>query len=341
MSETSLIPAAVAGSPSTAELLFWRRETGSRPGQRKDGRFVSLVIEGGTMRGVVSAGMVAALEQLGLRDSFDAVYGSSAGAISGAYFVAGQARYGTTIFYENINNNKFIDIKRLLGGKPAVSLEFLLDNVCMDQKPLAFRRVLMSDLPLYIIAASINSKRSEILTDFNDQTELFQALRASARIPFFAGPPVELRGDRFLDASLYESIPFRAARTAENVTDMVILLTRPAGDLRSAPDWADRYILAPYLKRLDPELARHYLHRAELYEAEIKDITANANDAGLPRMLPVQIPAHAEKIKPFEMSRDKLVIAAMHGFRSIYTSMGLPAPALVEIITPFDVTSQS
>jgi predicted acylesterase/phospholipase RssA len=36
--------------------------------------------------------MVAALEQLNLLNSFDAIYGSSAGAISGAYFHASQAR---------------------------------------------------------------------------------------------------------------------------------------------------------------------------------------------------------------------------------------------------------
>ena len=53
------------------------------------------------MRGIVSAGMVTALEHLALRDVFDAVYGASAGAMNGAYFVAGQAAYGTTIYYEN------------------------------------------------------------------------------------------------------------------------------------------------------------------------------------------------------------------------------------------------
>src|ERR1044071_2792696 len=92
---------SLAGAHSVAQLLFARQEAASKPGQRQDGRFLALVVEGGGMRGVVSAGMVAALEELGFRDCFDAVYGSSAGAISGAYFIAKQARYGTTIFYDN------------------------------------------------------------------------------------------------------------------------------------------------------------------------------------------------------------------------------------------------
>lgn len=53
---------------------------------------VGLAIEGGGMRGCVSAGMVAAVSTLGLMDSFDAVYGSSAGSLVGAYAIAGQVR---------------------------------------------------------------------------------------------------------------------------------------------------------------------------------------------------------------------------------------------------------
>ena len=42
---------------------------------------VGLAIEGGGMRGCVSAGMVAAVYNLGLMPAFDAVYGSSAGSL--------------------------------------------------------------------------------------------------------------------------------------------------------------------------------------------------------------------------------------------------------------------
>ena len=64
-----------------------------------------------------------------LTDAFDAVYGSSAGAINAAYFLAGQARLGTTIYYEDINNARFISLLRVLGGRPIVNLGFLLDEI--------------------------------------------------------------------------------------------------------------------------------------------------------------------------------------------------------------------
>ena len=54
------------------------------------------------MRGIVSASMLVALEDLGFADAFDVVYGCSSGAVNGAYFLAEEVRgtrrpYTTTI----------------------------------------------------------------------------------------------------------------------------------------------------------------------------------------------------------------------------------------------------
>jgi hypothetical protein len=81
------------------ELIKERVRTNSTPGNRQSHSssdddesipHLALVIEGGGMRGAVSAGMAAALSTLDLLDAFDSVHGSSAGAIVGAYLVSRQ-----------------------------------------------------------------------------------------------------------------------------------------------------------------------------------------------------------------------------------------------------------
>lgn len=80
------------------ELIKERVRTNSTPGDRQSHSpndeesipHLALVIEGGGMRGAVSAGMAAALSTLDLLDAFDSVHGSSAGAIVGAYLVSRQ-----------------------------------------------------------------------------------------------------------------------------------------------------------------------------------------------------------------------------------------------------------
>lgn len=72
-----------------------RVKSESKPGRRlksssSDRAHLALVIEGGGMRGAVSAGMAAALSTLDMLDAFDSIHGSSAGAIVGAYLVSRQ-----------------------------------------------------------------------------------------------------------------------------------------------------------------------------------------------------------------------------------------------------------
>lgn len=81
-----------------AQLLHERMAVGSKPGQRGDGARIGLAIEGGGMRGAVSAGAAAALNLLGLSDAFDAVYGSSAGALIAAFFISRQLN-GACVFF--------------------------------------------------------------------------------------------------------------------------------------------------------------------------------------------------------------------------------------------------
>lgn len=317
-----------------ARLLLERQKANSQPNSRTDGRIVALAIEGGGMRGVVSAGMVGALEQLGLLNSFDVVYGASAGAISAAYFVARQARYGTTIFYDNINNRHFIDLRRIFTNAPVLSLEFLLDHVCKTEKPLAVERVLQSPIPLRVLSASISKLSSVTMRNFTDERSLFDALRGSARIPFFAGPPVEYLGDRLLDAALYQSIPFKAA-VADGATDVVVLLTRPAGVLRPRPNLVDRFLVAPYLGRLAKDLTSHYLGRAEQYQQELHDIQSHdSRTEGLCSML-IQIEGSDAEVGPFETARNKLVRGAMDGNRAVYKALDMAVPQFVETIMPY------
>ena len=90
------------GRGQMAERNAPRRRGAARAAPRRlaarargaDPHRVALVLEGGGMRGVVSAGMTAALERLGLTPCFDLVVGASAGAINGAALLSGAAQRG-------------------------------------------------------------------------------------------------------------------------------------------------------------------------------------------------------------------------------------------------------
>src|SRR3990167_2119037 len=72
----------------------------------------ALIIGGGGMRSAFSAGALRGLEKSGLADVFDIVVGISAGSPICAYFLSGQTALGTSIYFEELAKNKFINFAR-------------------------------------------------------------------------------------------------------------------------------------------------------------------------------------------------------------------------------------
>jgi predicted patatin/cPLA2 family phospholipase len=104
------------------DQLKSRMGRGSR--SASNGRKLTLLVEGGGMRGICSAGGLVAPNALGLSYALDQIYATSAGAMNVAYVLSGQAVFGIQIYYKEINNTKFINYWRL--PKVVVTAEDLL-----------------------------------------------------------------------------------------------------------------------------------------------------------------------------------------------------------------------
>jgi predicted acylesterase/phospholipase RssA len=106
--------------------IWERKKSGSQPGARTDGYKIALAIEGGGLRGSVTAGMSAAVMELGVHDCFDLVLGSSAGSIIGTYLLGSteaRAHQETTYEFfcnhlttsqEKLNGSSWLDMGRLV-----------------------------------------------------------------------------------------------------------------------------------------------------------------------------------------------------------------------------------
>lgn len=299
------------------ELLRARAAHGGTP-PFDDGARIGLVVEGGAMRGVVSAGMVTALETLGLTRTFDMAYGASAGAINAAYFLAGQAALGTTIYAQDINNRRFISLTRAFGRRPILDLDFLVGDVMVDRKPLDAGRVLTSPTPLVVLATSVDSGQAEALRGFGTRRALVDALRASATMPVVAGPPWVVDGRRYLDASLTEPIPVPTAER-DGCTHVLTLLTRPGESPRNTTLF-DRTVVLPRLRRLSPSLAARYVDRGAPYMRLLETIAAGTGPEGRARVLGLR-PAPPVVAK-LERQRDRLEAGAQRGFDAVMTAFG-------------------
>ena len=213
------------GAHEVLRVIRERLRVGGGPGRRADGLCVALAIEGGGMRGTVSAGMALALHELGLVPAFDAVYGASAGAITGAWLLSSRPE-GLRGWAEPSYAKTLIRWSALLRGRPVVDVRTLIEVVYQTEFPMDFGSVLASAVEYHPLATDAATGASTDLRPLiGDPAELRLALRASASLPFLAGPPVRLRDRRFYDGGVAESIPFRTP-LAQGATHVLVLRSR-------------------------------------------------------------------------------------------------------------------
>lgn len=302
-------------SPDTphpvVEVLSARAATGSAPGERRDPHRVALVVEGGGMRGVVSAGMTAALERLGLTTCFDLVVGASAGAINGAALIAGVAREGAATYHGPLASRSFVNPARALRGRPVIDVNYILDYASAGLDASRHDRVLTSPVALHCVAVSVESAEPVVFTGMRTKRELWDALLASSRMPWAGGAPVEIGGGRYLDGGLGSPIPVAEA-IAAGATHVLALQTRPHGVPRKSASRIGDRLIGRHLRQLNPALVTLYRERIACYERVVADIAARSLDAatGPPYVLGVRPPAGTTVVGQLERRSAILASAA-------------------------------
>jgi predicted patatin/cPLA2 family phospholipase len=291
------------------EVLRARAESGSVPGGRHDPHRVALVIEGGGMRGVVSAGMTAALERLGLTTCFDLVVGASAGAINGAALLAGVAVEGAATYHGPLASRSFVNPARLLRGRPVIDVNYILQYASSGLDAARHERVVASPAALHCVAVSVETAQPVVFSGMRTKQELWDALLASSRMPWAGGAPIEIGGQRYVDGGLSSPIPVAEALAA-GATHVLALQTRPHGVPRKSVSRIGDRLIERHLRQLNPALVTLYRERIACYERVVGDIARRSLDptAGPPHVLGVRPPAGTTVVGQLE--RRSVILAA-------------------------------
>ena len=219
------------------------------------------------MRGAISGGMALALHELGLVPAFDAVYGSSAGTISGAWLLSSRPE-GLRGWADPEYARALIHRRAALRGRPVVEVETLIEEVYQTTFPLDYASVLASPVEFHPMGTdAVTGLSTDLRALIHDTAGLRLAIRASAALPLLAGPPVELDGRRFYDAGVSESIPYRTA-LAQGATHVLVLRSRRDPVTTTRPTRSDLVVAHNGLRRQTPELRAAFLARAARLAAD-------------------------------------------------------------------------
>jgi predicted patatin/cPLA2 family phospholipase len=316
------LPTAGPGHPVAREIhrRLARLRAGAAPGS--DDAKLGLVIEGGGMRGVISAGALVALERLGLTAAFDAVLGESAGALNACYFLAGEAALGARIYLEDLQSLRFLNPLRR--GR-ILDVDFLVDEVMTRIKPLTAGRVLRSRSRLLVPLTNTLDGTGRIVDVKADGLPLLPLLKATAAIvPLYNGSVV-LEGVPYADGGIACPLPVSAA-IERGCTHVLVLLTRPVSYVARPYAGLERVLLERCLRRWDPRFGDAFLN---IYRRYNESRALAFGRVASPRGVHIAVVAPGPVDPPVSrltLRRARLSAAMRAGLASMLTLLGEPLP---------------
>jgi len=245
-----------------------------------DGLRIGLVVEGGGMRSVVSAGTLAALSSLGLHHSFDLVYANSAGAINACYFLAGAIREASTLYEERLCDGRFIRASRLWR---IMDLDYLFDHVLARHHPLDRDALARNRAELHIATTDVATGRGALWHHRDPRVALEAVLRASCAVPIYGGGPVRLLDRTYVDGFIANPLPVRSALAA-GCTDLVVVHSYPFDGRPRRLSPARHYLEGLLLGRYPPALRAAYARRLEVYNDNALTAFAHREPGDVPRI---------------------------------------------------------
>jgi predicted patatin/cPLA2 family phospholipase len=296
-----------------------------------DDRKIGLVVEGGAMRGVISCAALQGLEELGMTGVFDEVYAASAGAVNAAYFLAGQAGYATTIYYQKINNSRFI---RSMWHRQVVDLDELFDSIVRRERPLQVEKVLASGSQFFVVIADAKTGESFLAHAQSSATPVLTLLKASSAMPLLYNGLVDVDGRQCFDGGLINPLPIMDA-IENGCTDLLILLTRPESYRECTPGGLEQRLFDMRCARGNSQIMNAY-RDAPIRANALRDIALGKQDVPPGINIATICPGEADpKIERTTCNAVLLKSAAVASVRQTLVAFGYPVEEIIEIMRPF------
>lgn len=224
-----------------------------------------LVLEGGALRGVYTAGVQGTLFRAGV--SFACLMGTSAGAINGVNFLSGQPERSYRIDYRYAGDPNFMGPKTLVTEGQVFSFRYMFEEV-NDWYPLDEETFQQSPIRFFAVATDLETGRPAYL-EKGVCGDIYQALKASGSMPGLS-TPILVDGRRYLDGGPSMPVAYQKA-IDEGYGPIVLVLTRQKG-YRKKPftPAVQRYFRFRYRKH--PPFVEAMLHSPDKYNRMMDEI---------------------------------------------------------------------
>jgi len=183
---------------------------------------VGLVLEGGAMRGMYTAGVLDIFMENNIK--IDGIIGVSAGALFGVNYFSKQK--GRVIRYNKkyCNDLRYMSLASLIFTGNVINKNFAFYKVSNKLDKFDNETYLKNNTGFYAVATNVETGKPEYL-EIDDCIKKLECLRASSAMPM-ASKMIEINGKKYLDGGISDSIPIDKCLSM-NFDKIIVVLTRP------------------------------------------------------------------------------------------------------------------
>ena len=252
-----------------------------------------IVLEGGAMRGLFTAGVLDVFMENGIR--FDSAVGVSAGACFGSNLKSEQTRRAIRYNLRFAKDKRYCSVRSLIKTGDMFGAEFCYHTIPDELDEFDVDTFESSPMDFWVVATDIETGKAVYhkLKDL-DYDEL-EWLRASASMPL-ASRIVEVGGRRMMDGGISDSIPLRFMQHI-GMKKNVVILTQPRGyvkrQTKAVPMLKAVYKNYPLFVKACSD--RHKMYNRELAYIRKAEQSGNTLVIAPPKKLPIGHIEHDEE----------------------------------------------
>lgn len=261
----------------------------------------SLILEGGTLRPIFSAGVMDAL--LDNNITFPYCIGVSAGITNGISYISQQRGRNLEVVTKYRNDKRYLGYRNFFKCKSLFGLDFVFDEI--PNKLIPFDMDTYKKYPGKVLVGVTNAKTGK--TEYLDGKNLDDKatmLRATCALPIFF-PVIKLNGNEYYDGGICDPIPIKKAIEDGNDKHLIIL-TQPKGYKKELSK--KNVLVAKLLNNKYPNLKDALLNRHDSYNETVR-FCEELEKQGKALILRPEF-----SLESFEKDVDKLKANYNHGY---------------------------
>lgn len=223
---------------------------------------IGLVLEGGGMRAVYTAGVLECLMEHDLYFPYN--IGVSAGACMGASYLSRQAGRNRKVNVDYVSDPRYISWGNLIKKREIFGMDFIFDEIPNQLVPFDYKAYEASAERFVVGTTDCETGESVYYEKGDPGFDLLPILRASSSLPYIARI-VDFGGRKLLDGGLADPIPVRKAEK-DGCERNVLVLTRNVS-YRKSPNrtgWLLRRAYGRYPRLVETMLRRHDVYNESL-----------------------------------------------------------------------------